>query len=407
MAHIHIHLAAPRKTRDASFNVLKDGTVTNFRSKYGRAAQVTGNGNEFSSLIEKAQVARKTMQMAEAGFNWNPPRTTPQEMASAKRLADETNRAFSEFASKMDIEMQKTKDASPELTVGAKVRLPSSVGKNITGTVKNINGNIASVAYKTEGGSNQQEDFHVTKLFNSAGQAFAPTKDAAEIRVGPSVRTSLGVEGKVVESQKVAGQQSAVVVETKEGKKYHSLINQLKTLDAVSEVEKGKMVAMLSHKMNIPSKVAREALVAEEWDYEEAVKDIRASNTKDSTFTGTESAWATKVKDKFPTATFRPRPIGKVSAKVGDKEVGYYNKDKGSGTIEDGVRDAGIITSGETSWIENYGNKMVVVKLYLINGKKGRAVQEQIGGTRGSTPMMKIKWEQDPFNNVSRSKHSV
>lgn len=69
-------------------------------------------------------------------------------------------------------------------------------------------------------------------------------------------------------------------------------------------------------------------------------KETRDSKAKDSTFTGTESAWATKVKDLYPSATFRPRPIGKVSAKVGDKDVGEYDKQKGAGTIVDKTEDA-------------------------------------------------------------------
>lgn len=72
---------------------------------------------------------------------------------------------------------------------------------------------------------------------------------------------------------------------------------------------------------------------------EAAKKYVDSLKTKDSTFTGTESAWQKKVKDAFPAATFRPRPTGKVVAKVGDKDVGEYNKEKGAGTIEDGVRD--------------------------------------------------------------------
>ena len=69
-----------------------------------------------------------------------------------------------------------THDSAP--AVGSKVRVQAEPGKMVEGTVKRVNGNMVSVAYRTAGGA-QQEDFHVSKVFNSSGAAFSADATAS------------------------------------------------------------------------------------------------------------------------------------------------------------------------------------------------------------------------------------
>lgn len=59
------------------------------------------------------------------------------------------------------------------------------------------------------------------------------------------------------------------------------------------------------------------------------------------------------------------------------------------------VRDSDPIpfnNSGNTTYFENWGGKLVKGKTYVIGGKKGRVIGISMGGSNGRTPLAQVRW---------------
>ena len=67
----------------------------------------------------------------------------------------------------------------------------------------------------------------------------------AQLKIGQLVRSNAGVTGKIVNIETILGQQSHVVIETANGKRYGSLANQLKVLDSLVKDAKPPTTAEL------------------------------------------------------------------------------------------------------------------------------------------------------------------
>ena len=135
---------------------------------------------------------------------------------------------------------RKAKDASIE--VGMKVKLPNGLGM---GVVKKVNRNIASVSYTTSGGSARQEDFHVTKLFNSAGQAFSAARDSTKDGEEIIRRALLELNSEKLRLYnlftKIEKQQDlSVTVSTGDLRQQEQLLKSVKELQAAYDLVKGK-----------------------------------------------------------------------------------------------------------------------------------------------------------------------
>ena len=287
--HIHVHLQ-PKKTKDASLEEAAHSAASRSQSvdpKKGWAHTQTftvGNkkvnvdfdGRFFRSGMMRASTLEGLLALHQKAVKDASPESW-EVVEGSKVISSHTNRQDAEWAA------QACRKKNPEKIVRIRKKMDDASPEDLKRELQRLENRMdaftksAPLKEKTETAERIKE---IRKLLG--------TKDASSVA---SVEKDIATQERLIAAMEKNGK----------GEQAGPLRSRLKFLQ--EELEKAKV----------------------------------ATETKDSKFTGAESAWKTKVLNTHPGTFFRPHPVQSnlVRATKDGKSVGFYDTEKREGEIEE------------------------------------------------------------------------